>query len=149
MRVDEAVQIRTTVINSDKQRFGHGYVVVHVPQSVRAPYTWSMAATAVATRLNRYCPTPRSCGFSTDAADAAICELRPALIRTEPVGDDARSSCRPGRRARRPASPPHRRITVARASTATRPLGHRSRTPQIRLYAGAGQGFHRRLAASR
>ena len=37
MRVDEAVQIRTTVINSTSNA-GHGYVVVHVPQSVRAPH---------------------------------------------------------------------------------------------------------------
>lgn len=37
MRVDEAVQIRTTVIDSASIP-GHGYVVVHVPQSARAPH---------------------------------------------------------------------------------------------------------------
>lgn len=37
MRVDEPVQIRTTLINSTSQD-GHGFVVVHVPQSVRAPH---------------------------------------------------------------------------------------------------------------
>ncbi|BBY62095.1 AlbA family DNA-binding domain-containing protein [Mycolicibacterium helvum] len=37
MRVDEAVQIRTTVINSTSDT-NYGYVVVHVPQSVRAPH---------------------------------------------------------------------------------------------------------------
>ncbi|MBZ4508434.1 ATP-binding protein [Mycobacterium avium subsp. hominissuis] len=37
MRVDEAVQIRTTVINSANDPT-LGYLVVHVPQSVRAPH---------------------------------------------------------------------------------------------------------------
>lgn len=37
MRVEEAVQIRTTEIES-ATRPGHGYVVVHVPASVRAPH---------------------------------------------------------------------------------------------------------------
>ncbi|MCK5752453.1 MAG: ATP-binding protein, partial [Mycobacterium sp.] len=37
MRVEEAVQIRTTEIESTTQP-GHGYLVVHVPASVRAPH---------------------------------------------------------------------------------------------------------------
>lgn len=37
MRVDEAVQFRTTVIDSTTNP-GQGYVVVHIPQSVRAPH---------------------------------------------------------------------------------------------------------------
>lgn len=37
MRVEEAVQIRTTEIES-ATRPGHGYLVVHVPASVRAPH---------------------------------------------------------------------------------------------------------------
>lgn len=37
MRVDEVVQIRTTVINSTSDPT-LGYVVVHVPQSIRAPH---------------------------------------------------------------------------------------------------------------
>lgn len=89
MRVDEAVQIRTTVINSTSNA-GHGYVVVHVPQSVRAPHMVDGRYYGRGDKTNRILPNAEVVRLlDRRLADRRDLRAEARSIRTELVGDDA------------------------------------------------------------
>jgi predicted HTH transcriptional regulator len=89
MRDDEAVQVHTTVIKSANTT-GHGYMVVHVPQSVRAPHMADGRYYGRGDKTNRVLPNTEVVRLLdrrlTDRRDlgAEACS-----IRTDLVGDNA------------------------------------------------------------
>ncbi|MEX3656041.1 ATP-binding protein [Mycolicibacterium fortuitum] len=88
MRVDEAVQVRTTVIESADTP-GHGYVVVHIPQSVRAPHMADGRYYGRGDKTNRVLPNTEVVRLLDQRlADRRDLRAEARLIRTELVGDD-------------------------------------------------------------
>lgn len=88
MRVDEAVQVRTTVIESADTP-GHGYVVVHVPQSVRAPHMADGRYYGRGDKTNRVLPNTEVVRLlDRRLADRRDLRAEARSIRTELVGDD-------------------------------------------------------------
>lgn len=88
MRVDEAVQVRTTVIDSTSHP-GHGYVVVNVPQSVRAPHMADGRYYGRGDKINRVLPNVEVVRLH----DRRLSERRDLraearAIRTSLVGED-------------------------------------------------------------
>ncbi|WP_094361240.1 AlbA family DNA-binding domain-containing protein [Mycobacterium marinum] len=89
MRVDEAVQIRTTIINSTSNT-GHGYLAVHVPQSVRAPHMADGRYYGRGDKTNRVLPNTEVVRLlDRRLADRRDRRAEARSIRTEIVGDDA------------------------------------------------------------
>ncbi|MEZ0350151.1 helix-turn-helix domain-containing protein [Mycobacterium sp. pR1184] len=89
MRVDEAVQVRTTVIDSTTKT-GHGYVVVHVPQSFRAPHMADGRYYGRGDKTNRVLPNTEVVRLlDRRLADRRDLRAEARTIRTELVGDDA------------------------------------------------------------
>ncbi|CDO06898.1 ATP-binding protein [Mycolicibacterium cosmeticum] len=88
MRVDEAVQVRTTIIESADTP-AHGYIVVHIPQSVRAPHMADGRYYGRGDKTNRVLPNTEVVRLLdrrlTDRRDLRAEAL---AIRTELVGDD-------------------------------------------------------------
>jgi hypothetical protein len=90
MRVDEAVQIRTTVIDSVDHP-GHGYVVVHVPQSVRAPHMADGRYYGRGDKTNRVLPNTEVVRLlDRRLADRRDLRAEARAIRTGLVGGDDR-----------------------------------------------------------
>lgn len=88
MRVDEAVQIRTTVIDSVSIP-GHGYVVVHVPQSARAPHMADGRYYGRGDKTNRVLPNTEVVRLlDRRLADRRDLRSEAHSIRTGLVGDD-------------------------------------------------------------
>jgi hypothetical protein len=88
MRVDEAVQIRTTVIDSTGNP-GLGYVVVHVPQSVRAPHMADGRYYGRGDKTNRVLPNTEVVRLlDRRLADRRDLRAEARKIRTDLVGDD-------------------------------------------------------------
>lgn len=87
MRVDEAVQIRTVVIESADTP-GHGYVVVHVPQSVRAPHMADGRYYGRGDKTNRVLPNTEVVRLlDRRLADRRDLRAEAHAIRTELAGD--------------------------------------------------------------
>lgn len=87
MRVDEAVQIRTVVIESADTP-GHGYVVVHVPQSVRAPHMADGRYYGRGDKTNRVLPNTEVVRLlDRHLADRRDLRAEAHAIRTELAGD--------------------------------------------------------------
>lgn len=90
MRVDEAVQIRTTVINSTSDPT-LGYVVVHVPQSIRAPHMVDGRYYGRGDKTNRMLPNAEVVRLlDRRLADRRDLRADARAIRTDLVGDDQR-----------------------------------------------------------
>lgn len=90
MRVDEPVQIRTTVIDSSSNP-GLGYVVVHVPQSVRAPHMADGRYYGRGDKTNRVLPNTEVVRLlDRRLADRRDLRAEARTIRTDLVGDDQR-----------------------------------------------------------
>lgn len=88
MRVDEAVQVRTIVIESADTP-GHGYVVVHVPQSVRAPHMADGRYYGRGDKTNRVLPNTEVVRLlDRRLADRRDLRAEAHAIRAELVGDD-------------------------------------------------------------
>lgn len=89
MRVDEAVQVRTTVIESASAP-GHGYVVVHVPQSIRAPHMADGRYYGRGDKTNRVLPNAEVVRLlDRRLADRRDLRADARATRTGLVGDDA------------------------------------------------------------
>lgn len=87
MRVDEAVQVRTTVIESANTP-GAGYVVVHVPQSVRAPHMADGRYYGRGDKTNRVLPNTEVVRLlDRRLADRRDLRAEARSIRTDLVGD--------------------------------------------------------------
>ena len=90
MRVDEAVQIRTTAINSTSDPT-LGYVVVHVPQSVRAPHMVDGRYYGRGDKTNRMLPNAEVVRLlDRRLADRRDLRADARAIRTDLVGGDQR-----------------------------------------------------------
>lgn len=88
MRVEEAVQIRTTEIQSTS-RPGHGYLVVHVPVSVRAPHMADGRYYGRGDKTNRVLSNTEVVRLlDRRLADRRDLRVEARAIRTDLVGED-------------------------------------------------------------